>query len=98
MGGFGDRSNQRLGVAFTGPVDIAGLGERLAFRITGHMNKRDGGQRNLGEPGPNQICDVGACTGDDIDSVDNWTLSPQLEWRGENWTLNLLAGGTSPTI
>ena len=89
---LGSNSNRRLGVAYTGPVDIAGLGEHLAFRLTGHTNQRNGGQRNLGEPSPNQICDLGACTGDDIDSVDNWTLSPQLEWRGENWSLNLLAG------
>ena len=92
LGQLGSSNNRRLGIAFTGPVDVAGLGDQLAFRITGHMNQRDGRQRNLGGPGPNQICDVGACTGDDIDSVDNWTLSPQIEWRGESWTLNLLAG------
>ena len=92
VGQLGSRNNRRFGVAYTGPVDIAGLGEHLAFRLTAHTNKREGGQRNLGEPDPNQICDLGACTGDDIDSVDNWTLSPQLEWRGENWSLNLLAG------
>ena len=89
---LGSSRNRRIGVALTGPVDVVGLGEHLAFRLTGHLNQREGGQRNLGQPGANQICDAGACTGDDIDSVDNWTVSPQLEWRGENWSLNLLAG------
>ena len=92
LGQLGTSSNRRLGVAYTGPVNLAGLGEHLAFRFTGHINQRQGQQRNLGRTDLTRICDHGACTGDDLDSVDNWTVSPQLEWRGENWTLNLLAG------
>ena len=92
LGEFGTSNNRRFGVAVTGPVDLGDLGEHLAFRLTGHVNKRDGQQPNLGRTDLTEICDVGACKGDDLDSVDNWTVSPQLEWRGENWTLNLLAG------
>ena len=89
---LGSSANRRFGIAYTGPIDLAGLGDRLAYRITGHINQRDGQQRNLGRSDLTDICEVGACTGSDLDSVDNWTLSPQLEWRGESWNLNLLAG------
>ena len=88
---LGSSSNRRMGFAYTGPVAIGGLGDNLAFRFTGHLNQRAGQQRNLAT-GTTPVCDIGTCTGDDIDSVDNWTISPQLEWRGENWNLNLLAG------
>ncbi len=88
---LGTSANRRFGFAYTGPVDVAGLGDRLAFRVTAHVNQRDGQQRNLGRT-DRTICDVGACTGDDLDSVDNWTISPQLEWRSERWSVNLLAG------
>ena len=89
---IGSSANRRVGLAVTGPVDAFGLGESLAFRLTGHLNHRDGQQTNLGNTDRNEFCDVGGCTGDNLDSVDNWTISPQLEWRGDNWNLNLLAG------
>ena len=91
LGELGSSANRRFGLAYTGPVDIAGLGDRLAFRVTAHVNKRDGQQRNLGRT-DRTTCDIGACTGDDLDSVDNWTFSPQLEWRSERVSVNLLAG------
>ena len=88
---FGTSENRRVGFAYTGPVALAGLGDQLAYRLTAHVNQRAGQQRNLGRTDLSDHCDVGGCSGDDIDSVDNWTISPQLEWRGENWNLNLLA-------
>ena len=89
---LGTSANHRFGFAYTGPVEAFGLGESLAYRITAHSNHRDGQQRNIGRTDLTDICDIGSCTGDDLDSVNNWTFSPQLEWRGETWTLNLLAG------
>ncbi len=89
---LGTSANRRFGLAYTGPVEAFGLGDSLAFRITAHSNHRDGQQRNLGRTDLTDICDVGSCTGAGLDSVDNWTISPQLEWRGETWNLNLLAG------
>lgn len=89
---LGTSANRRFGLAYTGPVDAFGLGDSLAFRITAHSNHRNGQQRNLGRTDLTDICDIGSCTGAGLDSVDNWTISPQLEWRGETWNLNLLGG------
>lgn len=89
---LGTSANRRFGLAYTGPVEAFGLGDSLAFRITAHSNHRDGQQRNIGRTDRTDICDVGSCTGANLDSVDNWTISPQLEWRGDNWNLNLLGG------
>ncbi|MYD43210.1 MAG: TonB-dependent receptor [Gammaproteobacteria bacterium] len=89
---LGTSANRRIGLAVTGPVEAFGLGDSLAFRLTAHSNHRDGQQTNVGRTDLNRVCDVGTCTGAGLDSVDNWTISPQLEWRGETWTLNLLGG------
>ena len=89
---LGTSANRRFGLAYTGPVDVFGLGDSVAYRITAHSNHRDGQQRNLGRTDLTDFCDKSPCSGDNLDSVNNWTISPQLSIRGETWNLNLLGG------
>ena len=80
-------SGHRLGVAVTGP-----LTDSIAFRVTAYDAERDGFMKNVSNTSPtDQPCPIGACTGDDLDGIDTFTIVPQLEIKRENWKLNLSA-------
>ena len=77
----------RLGVAVTGP-----LSESIAYRLTAYRHERDGFMKNVSDKAPDdQICDIGACTGDDLDNVDTFTYNPQIEIKRDSWKLNVSA-------
>ena len=77
----------RLGVAVTGPIS-----DLVNFRVTAFQAQRDGFMINTSNA-VSAVCNIGACTGDDLDSIDTLTVVPQLEIKRENWKLNL-AGTT----
>ncbi|RPG49337.1 MAG: TonB-dependent receptor [Gammaproteobacteria bacterium TMED1] len=77
----------RLGVAVTGPIS-----DLVNFRVTAFQAQRDGFMKNTSNA-VSALCNIGACTTDDLDSIDTLTVVPQLEIKRENWKLNL-AGTT----
>ena len=78
-------AGRRLGVAVTGPIV-----DSVNFRITAFEAERDGFMKNVSNA-VTPLCPIGACTGQDLDSIDTFSVVPQIEIKRENWRLNISA-------